>query len=83
MRREVPEKRQRILCDEHPDTVPAANNLAITLGDQGKVDRAVAMVREVLEKRRRNPIQVMLEVKDWRHGLETCQYMLKVWKWVL
>lgn len=53
MRREALEKRQRILCDDHPDTFSAVNNLAITLGDQGKVDRAVAMVRKLLEKRQR------------------------------
>jgi len=53
MRREVLEKRQRILGDEHPDTISAISNLAITLGDQGKLEEAAAMRREVLEKRQR------------------------------
>jgi hypothetical protein len=53
MRREVLEKRQRILGDEHPDTTSAISNLAITLGDQGKLEEAAAMRREVLEKRQR------------------------------
>ena len=53
MMREVLEKRQRILGDEHPDTITAIGNLAITLGDQGKLEEAAAMMREVLEKRQR------------------------------
>ncbi|KAH7230968.1 hypothetical protein BKA59DRAFT_321505 [Fusarium tricinctum] len=51
--REVFQKRQRILGDEHPDTIAAMNNLAITLSDQGKLDEAALMRREVLEKRQR------------------------------
>ncbi|KAK3939624.1 P-loop containing nucleoside triphosphate hydrolase protein [Diplogelasinospora grovesii] len=53
MKKEVLEKRQRILGDEHPDTISAMNNLANTLGDQGKLDEAVAMLKEVLEKMQR------------------------------
>jgi hypothetical protein len=51
--REVLEKRQRILGDEHPDTIAAMNNLANTLGHQGKLDEAAWMRKEVLEKRQR------------------------------
>ncbi|RKK30690.1 hypothetical protein BFJ66_g16191 [Fusarium oxysporum f. sp. cepae] len=51
--KEVIEKRQRILGDEHPSTIIAMNNLASTLGDQGKLDEAASMMREVLEKRQR------------------------------
>ncbi|KAM0539953.1 hypothetical protein ACHAO7_011667 [Fusarium culmorum] len=51
--REVFEKRQQILGDEHPDTISAMSNLAITLSDQGKLDEAASMMKEVLEKRRR------------------------------
>ncbi|RKK93755.1 hypothetical protein BFJ68_g15425 [Fusarium oxysporum] len=51
--REVLEKRQRILGDEHPDTISAMNNLANTLSDQGKLDEAALMKREVLEKMQR------------------------------
>ncbi|CAG2008871.1 unnamed protein product [Fusarium graminearum] len=53
MEKEVLEKRQRILGDEHPATIMAMNNLAITLGDQGKLDEAASMEKEVLEKRQR------------------------------
>jgi tetratricopeptide (TPR) repeat protein len=51
--KEVLEKRQRILGDEHPSTITAISNLAITLSDQGKLDKAASMKREVLEKRQR------------------------------
>jgi tetratricopeptide (TPR) repeat protein len=51
--REVLEKRQRILGDEHPGTIMAMNNLASTLSDQGTLDEAALMKREVLEKRQR------------------------------
>jgi tetratricopeptide (TPR) repeat protein len=51
--KEVFEKRQRILGDEHPDTITAMNNLATTLSDQGKVDEAASMKKEVLEKSQR------------------------------
>ena len=53
MKREVLEKMQKILGDEHPNTITAIANLAITLGDQGKLEEAAAMEREVLEKRRK------------------------------
>jgi hypothetical protein len=53
MKREVLEKRQRILGDKHPDTITAMANLASTLGGQGKLEEAAAMKREVLEKRQR------------------------------
>ncbi|RKK21427.1 hypothetical protein BFJ67_g17279 [Fusarium oxysporum f. sp. cepae] len=49
--KEVLEKRQQILGDEHPSTISAMHNLAITLGNQGKLDEAASMKREVLEKR--------------------------------
>ncbi|KAL7754809.1 hypothetical protein ACKLNR_015149 [Fusarium oxysporum f. sp. zingiberi] len=52
-RREVLEKRQRILGDEHPDTIMAMNNLAATLSNQGKLDEAASMMKEVLEKMQR------------------------------
>jgi hypothetical protein len=35
IKREVLEKRRRILGEEHPDTISAMNNLANTLGNQG------------------------------------------------
>jgi hypothetical protein len=40
----------RILCEEHPDTISAMNNLASTLGDQGQLDEAAKMKKEVLER---------------------------------
>ncbi|KAB5513424.1 hypothetical protein GE09DRAFT_1162365 [Coniochaeta sp. 2T2.1] len=46
-------KTRRILGDEHPDTITAMNNLAITLGDMRKLEEAAAMRKEVLEKRQR------------------------------
>jgi hypothetical protein len=46
-------KRQRILGGEHPDTITAMSNFAVTLRDQGKLDEAASMMREVLEKRQR------------------------------
>jgi tetratricopeptide (TPR) repeat protein len=53
MMKEVLEKRQRILGDEHPDTITAMSNLATTLQDQGELEAAAAMMREVLEKMQR------------------------------
>ena len=32
-------KMRRILSEEHPDTIMAMNNLAITLSDQGELDK--------------------------------------------
>ncbi|KFA82002.1 hypothetical protein S40288_08003 [Stachybotrys chartarum IBT 40288] len=49
----VIEERQRILGDEHPSTISAMNNLASTLGDQGKLDEAARMKQEVLQKMER------------------------------
>lgn len=46
------EESVRILGDDHPDTLGALNNLASTLGDQGKLPEAAAIQTEVLEKRR-------------------------------
>jgi hypothetical protein len=51
MQKEVLEKRQRILGDEHPDTIIAMSNLASTLSEQGQLEEAAAMQKEVLEKR--------------------------------
>ncbi|RYC82197.1 hypothetical protein BFJ63_vAg14905 [Fusarium oxysporum f. sp. narcissi] len=51
--KEVLEKRQRILGDEHPDTITAMNNLAATLSDEGKLDEAASMMKEALEKMQR------------------------------
>jgi hypothetical protein len=48
MQQEVLEKRQSILGNEHPSTILAMNNLAVTLGDQGKLEKAAAMQQEVL-----------------------------------
>ena len=53
IRQEVLEKRQRILGNEHPDTIKAMNDLATILRNQGKLNDAVAMQRKVLEKRQR------------------------------
>jgi hypothetical protein len=53
IRREVLEKRQRVLGDEHPDTITAMSNLAVTLGGLGKLKEVAAMKKEVLEKMRR------------------------------
>jgi tetratricopeptide (TPR) repeat protein len=46
MFKEVLEKRQRILGDEHPSTIRAINNLASTLNAQGKLDKAVESRRQ-------------------------------------
>jgi tetratricopeptide (TPR) repeat protein len=51
IRQEVLEKRQRVLGNEHPDTIKAMNNLATTLRNQGKLNDATAMQRKVLKKR--------------------------------
>jgi tetratricopeptide (TPR) repeat protein len=42
-----------LLGDEHFDTITAINDLAITLRDQGQLEKAVAMQEEVLEKTKR------------------------------
>jgi hypothetical protein len=49
MKKEVLEKRQMMLGDEHPDTISAMNNLANTLSDQDKLDEAVRMSQNALE----------------------------------
>ncbi|KAI7765615.1 hypothetical protein LZL87_014254 [Fusarium oxysporum] len=41
--RELFEKMERILGEEHPDTITAINNLAITLSDQGKLDEPIGL----------------------------------------
>jgi hypothetical protein len=48
----VLEKRRIILGEDYPDTISAINNLAVTLGDQGQLEEAAKIKREVLEKRR-------------------------------
>ncbi|KAN0083436.1 hypothetical protein V8E54_002524 [Elaphomyces granulatus] len=65
MESEVLKGRRNILGDEHPDTIAAMNNLATTLQSlatstlattlfkQGKLDEAVTMEKEVVEKRKR------------------------------
>jgi hypothetical protein len=49
MMKEVLENLQRILGEEHPDTISAMNSLASTLGDQGKLEEAATMMKEVLD----------------------------------
>ncbi|KAB8338698.1 hypothetical protein FH972_021643 [Carpinus fangiana] len=51
---------------EHPDTISAMSNLAVTLSDQGKTEEAASMQQQVLEMRQRilgperpNPISAM------------------------
>ncbi|KAF2804628.1 TPR-like protein [Mytilinidion resinicola] len=46
-------EKRRLLGEEHPDTISAMYNLAVTLGYQGQLDEAAKMKKEVLEKRRR------------------------------
>jgi tetratricopeptide (TPR) repeat protein len=53
MKKEVLEKRRRILGEEHPDTITAMSNLAITLGEQGQLEEAARIEKEVLENMRR------------------------------
>jgi hypothetical protein len=53
MRKEVLEMRTRVLGEEHPNTISAMNNLAITLRKLHQLGEAVKMEKEVLEKRRR------------------------------
>ena len=53
MKQDVLEKRTRILGPDHPDTISAMGNLAITLCDQGQLDKAASMQQDVLEKMRR------------------------------
>jgi Tetratricopeptide repeat len=53
MKREVLEKRKRILGDEHPDTIGAMNNLAITLGDLGQLEEAIALLEVAAPQIRR------------------------------
>ena len=39
-----------ILGDEHPDAISAMYNLAVTLGNEGKLEEAARILRELLEK---------------------------------
>ena len=41
-------ERRRILGEEHPSTILAMSNLASTLGEQGQLDEAAKMLKEVL-----------------------------------
>lgn len=52
MKREVLEKRRRILGDDHPDTIMAMDNLASTLGDLGQLDEAVTMLNITVQQMR-------------------------------
>ncbi len=49
------EERVRIYGNNHPETLSAMNNLAATLGDQGKLLEAAAMKTEVLSKKATDP----------------------------
>jgi hypothetical protein len=53
MKKEVVENMRRILGDEHPDTITAMNNLAMTLRDLGQLDEAATIKKEVVENMRR------------------------------
>jgi hypothetical protein len=43
----VLEKRRRILGEEYPDTISAMSNLAKTLGDQGQLDEAAKINKQL------------------------------------
>ncbi|KAB8356491.1 hypothetical protein FH972_024074 [Carpinus fangiana] len=45
--------RKRIFVPEHPDTIKAMSNLAISLCYIGKIDEALSMQQHVLEKSQR------------------------------
>jgi hypothetical protein len=53
MKKEVLEKRRRILGEEHPDTISAMNNLANTLGEQGQLDEAMALLEVTVQRIKR------------------------------
>lgn len=46
-------ERRRIVREEHHKTISAMSNLATTLGEQGHLEEAAKMLKEVLEKRKR------------------------------
>jgi tetratricopeptide (TPR) repeat protein len=47
----VLQARRRLLGEDHPDTIWAMSNLAITLREQGQLEEAAIIQKEVLEKR--------------------------------
>ncbi|KFY67333.1 hypothetical protein V497_00446 [Pseudogymnoascus sp. VKM F-4516 (FW-969)] len=53
MQQEALKKLQRILGDDHADTITAMSTLANMLGHQGSYDEAACMQQKVLEKRQR------------------------------
>jgi hypothetical protein len=53
IKREVLEKRRRILGNDYLATILAINNLANSLRDLGQLEEAAEMKKEVLEKKRR------------------------------
>jgi hypothetical protein len=53
MKKEVLEKRRRILGEEHPSTISAMNNLANTLGEQGQLDEAITILEVAVQKMKR------------------------------
>ena len=77
MLRELLDVQRRLLGPEHPDTLTTMNNLARSLGGQGKHPEAEQMLRELLDVRRRvlglehpNTLKTMghLANSRWRQG---------------
>lgn len=53
MKKEMLEKKRRILSEEHPSTISTMNNLAITLGKQGQLDEAITLLEVAVRKMKR------------------------------
>ena len=51
MHRQTLELREKVLGQEHPDTLTSMNNLAMVLSSQGKYEEAEEMHRQTLELR--------------------------------
>ena len=48
---------KRLYSREHLNTLNPMSNLAVTLGDQGQLEKAARMIKEVLEKNKAYPWQ--------------------------
>ena len=51
LKKQVLEKRTEILGEDHPKTIDAMNNLAVTLSSLGRYEESLLLRKQVLEKR--------------------------------
>ena len=65
MQEKVLESRQRVLGEDHPNTLTSMNNLAWTLYAQGNLSEAREMQKQVLDRRRAPDEQPKEKYIEW------------------